>query len=118
MIRHRLRSLPAHAAVAVTAVAVAAVALIAAPRASAQGSVGGLGFGYPVGGGSVRTNATGGAFAEFDALTPTNPAALGGLSRTVITVAWATAPARSTNQRKALARVCCFMVKNLSWMSK
>ncbi|MDQ8161778.1 MAG: hypothetical protein P3C10_04245 [Gemmatimonadota bacterium] len=80
MIRHRLRSFAAH-----TVVALSAIALIAAPRAGAQGSVGGLGFGYPVGGGSVRTNATGGAFAEFDALTPTNPAALGGLSRTVIT---------------------------------
>ncbi len=59
--------------------------MLVSPSASAQGSISMQGFGYPVGGGSVRTNATGGAFAEFDALTPTNPAALGGLGRTVIT---------------------------------
>ena len=79
MIRTRLRSFVAPAAWALLA------AMAASQTAGAQGSISMLGFGYPVGGGSVRTNGTGGAFAEFDALTPTNPAALGGLGRTVIT---------------------------------
>ncbi len=76
MIRNRLRSF--------SALTIIALSAATADRATAQGSISGQGFGYPVGGGSVRTNGTGGAFAEFDALTPTNPAALGGLSRTVI----------------------------------
>lgn len=79
MIRLRLRSFTSPAALTLLA------AMAIASTASAQGSIGTQGFGYPVGGGSVRTNGTGGAFAEFDALTPTNPAALGGLGRTVIT---------------------------------
>jgi len=79
VIRTRLRSFVAPASWALFA------AMVVSPTASAQGSIGSQGFGYPVGGGSVRTNGTGGAFAEFDALTPTNPAALGGLARTVIT---------------------------------
>lgn len=53
--------------------------------AGAQGTLSGLGFGYPVGGTSTRTAATGGAFAEFDALSPVNPASLGGYQRTLIT---------------------------------
>jgi hypothetical protein len=56
-----------------------------ASTASAQGSLSGLGFGYPVGGTSTRGAATGGAFGEFDALSPLNPASLGGLQRTIIT---------------------------------
>lgn len=79
MIRIRLRSVVSPASLALLA------AIATAPTVRAQGSIGSQGFGYPVGGGSVRTNGTGGAFAEFDALTPTNPAALGGLGRTVIT---------------------------------
>jgi hypothetical protein len=78
VIRTRLRSIVPPAALALLA------AVMVAPTAGAQGSVGTQGFGYPVGGGSVRTKGTGGAFAEFDALTPTNPAALGGIIRTVI----------------------------------
>jgi len=54
-------------------------------QAAAQGSLSGLGFGYPVGGTSTRAAATGGAFGEFDALSPLNPASLGGLQRTIIT---------------------------------
>ncbi|QJR35285.1 hypothetical protein [Gemmatimonas groenlandica] len=77
MIRLRLRSFASPASLALLAAM--------ASTASAQGSIGSQGFGYPVGGGSIRTNGTGGAFAEFDALTPTNPAALGGIARTVIT---------------------------------
>ncbi|WP_373061516.1 hypothetical protein [Gemmatimonas sp.] len=79
MIRIRLRSFVSPASLALLA------AVVTVSTASAQSSIGMQGFGYPVGGGSVRTNGTGGAFAEFDALTPTNPAALGGLTRTVIT---------------------------------
>ena len=54
-------------------------------RASAQGTLSGLGFGYPVGGTSIRTAGTAGAFAEFDVLSPVNPASLGGLQRAFIT---------------------------------
>ncbi len=51
----------------------------------AQGTLGGLGFGYPVGGTSIRAGATGGAFGEFDPLSPLNPASLSVIARTVIT---------------------------------
>lgn len=51
----------------------------------AQGTLSGLGFGYPVGGTSTRSAATGGAFAEFDPLSPVNPASLGGFQRTLMT---------------------------------
>ena len=37
-----------------------------APSMQAQGTLSGLGFGYPVGGTSTRAAATGGAFGEFD----------------------------------------------------
>ena len=83
MIRLRLRSLVSPASIALLAATVA-VSSVTVSTVAAQGAIGMQGFGYPVGGGSVRTNGTGGAFAEFDALTPINPAALGGLSRTVI----------------------------------
>jgi hypothetical protein len=62
----------------------AAMATLAGTSANAQGTLSGLGFGYPVGGTSTRAAATGGAFAEFDPMSPINPASLGGLSRTVI----------------------------------
>ncbi len=62
----------------------AVMAILAGTNASAQGSLSGLGFGYPVGGTSTRAAATGGAFAEFDPMSPINPASLGGLSRTVL----------------------------------
>ena len=44
---------------------------------SAQGVLGGQGFGYPVNGHSARTAGTAGAMAPFDELTPLNPAAVG-----------------------------------------
>ncbi len=59
--------------------------LASATPLAAQGTLSGLGFGYPVGGVSTRATATGGAFGEFDLLSPMNPAALGSISRTVIT---------------------------------
>jgi hypothetical protein len=68
------------------AVVVGAVALSLTPasRIGAQGTLSGLGFGYPVGGTSTRVAGTAGAFGEFDAVTPLNPAAIGGLPRTLI----------------------------------
>ena len=42
------------------------------------------GFGYPMGGFSTRVAGTTGAFAEFDALTPQNPASLLGISRAAL----------------------------------
>ncbi|MBL0171452.1 MAG: hypothetical protein IPP90_12090 [Gemmatimonadaceae bacterium] len=61
------------------------LAVSLAPSLSAQGTLSGLGFGYPVGGLSTRAAATGGAFGEFDLLSPLNPASLSSISRTVIT---------------------------------
>ena len=108
MIRTRLRSLlPPVALVLIVAAAVV-------PIAAAQGTIGTQGFGYPVGGGSVRTNGAGGAFAEFDALTPTNPAALGGIGRTVITAQTEpelrTLTANGVSERSALQRVPLIML--------
>lgn len=53
---------------------------------AAQGSLSSVGFGYPVSNGSTRVNGTAGAFADFDALTPSNGAVLGGLQRIVLGV--------------------------------
>lgn len=64
----------------------AAFACISSASAGAQGTLSGLGFGYPVGGTSTRAAGTAGAFGQFDVLSPVNPAALGGLPRTLITV--------------------------------
>jgi hypothetical protein len=61
------------------------IACASANPIAAQGALSGLGFGYPVGGVSTRAAATGGAFGEFDVLSPLNPASLGGITRTVIT---------------------------------
>jgi hypothetical protein len=55
-----------------------------ATPAGAQGTLSGLGYGYPVGTQSVRVSGTAGAFGEFDAVSAINPAAIGGLSRTVL----------------------------------
>jgi len=64
--------------------ALVVAASFAARPARAQGTLGGLGFGYPVGSTSIRAGATGGAFGEFDPLSPLNPASLGGLTRPVL----------------------------------
>lgn len=50
----------------------------------AQGSLGALGFGYPVNGVSTRTSGTAGAFGDIDPLSPVNPASLGGTRQTVL----------------------------------
>lgn len=108
MIRTPLRSFISPVAL----VLIAATAVV--PAASAQGTIGTQGFGYPVGGGSVRTNGTGGAFAEFDALTPTNPAALGGIGRTVITAQaepeLRTLTANGVSEKSTLQRVPLIML--------
>jgi hypothetical protein len=56
-----------------------ALALLGLPAAGrAQGTLSTLGFGYPAGQISTRAAATGGAIAEFDPLSATNPAAISG----------------------------------------
>lgn len=67
-----------------TALAVASALLAGSATAGAQGTLGALGFGYPVNGVSTRAAGTAGALSEFDALTPINPSAIGGLTRTVL----------------------------------
>jgi hypothetical protein len=52
------------------------VALASAPDAVAQGNLSTFGFGYPPGQLSARSQATGGAIAEIDPVSPLNPAAL------------------------------------------
>ena len=53
------------------------VALVAAPvLARAQGTLSTQGFGYPTGGMSARSLGAGGAIAEFDPLSATNPASM------------------------------------------
>ncbi len=71
-----------------SAVATACAALLLGTSgvAQAQGTLSGLGFGYPVGGLSTRAAGTAGAFGEFDALSPINPSSIGGLARTVLSV--------------------------------
>jgi hypothetical protein len=55
----------------------AAIALVALPAlARAQGTLSTLGFGYPAGQISTRSAGTGGAIADFDPLSSTNPAAI------------------------------------------
>lgn len=90
------------------------LAVVPAARVSAQGSLSGLGFGYPVGGASTRTGATAGAFGEFDLLSPINPAALGSISRTVISAQtepeFRTLRAGSTRERTTAQRVPLLML--------
>ncbi|MEP6781624.1 MAG: hypothetical protein ABJC26_17120 [Gemmatimonadaceae bacterium] len=62
-------------------VGVAAVSVTFSANANAQGNISMLGFGYPTGGMSTRASGTSGALAEFDALTPQNPASLIRISR-------------------------------------
>lgn len=59
---------------------------LAAGALSAQGTLSSQGFGYPPGQISTRVLGTGGALAEFDPLTPLNPAALGSWGRSGIYV--------------------------------
>jgi hypothetical protein len=58
-----------------------AVMLLASSRATAQGTLGSQGFGYPPGQLSVFARSVGGAMAETDPLSPINPAALALLRR-------------------------------------
>ncbi len=95
----------------VTSSALAALLAIAgtAPVVESQGSLGGLGFGYPVGSTSIRAGATAGAFGEFDPLSPLNPAALGGLPRVVLSAQtepeFRTTRIGGTNEKSTAQRV-------------
>ena len=60
-----------------------AVAVISAP-AGAQGALSLQGLGYPAGGFSARAEGTGGGVADFDALSPVNPAALAGVGASAL----------------------------------
>ncbi|MDQ6611378.1 MAG: hypothetical protein M3Y64_03010 [Gemmatimonadota bacterium] len=60
--------------------------MTAATQLRAQGSISMQGFGYPLGGVSTRVSGTTGALAEFDALTPQNPAALTKIARSALAV--------------------------------
>lgn len=80
---HRLESFLSRPMRAIRAALVIA-ALVSPGALTAQGSLSTLGFGYPVGGMSTRVSGTAGAFGEIDALTPANPASVGGILRTVI----------------------------------
>lgn len=59
-------------------------AIVAPVTMRAQGTLGALGFGYPVNGMSTRASGTAGAFGDIDPLSPINPASLGGITRSVI----------------------------------
>jgi hypothetical protein len=75
---HRLRG----RALAPLAAAFAAGLAGAPARAGAQGSLSVQGFGYPTGQFSTRVLGTGGALAEYDPVSPLNPAALLEFGRT------------------------------------
>ncbi len=64
--------------------ALVALLLVAVPRAQAQGTLAGQGFGFAPGQLSTRALASGGAIAQFDPNSPINPAALASLTRTTI----------------------------------
>ncbi|GAC1686696.1 MAG: hypothetical protein NVS9B3_05140 [Gemmatimonadaceae bacterium] len=62
---------------------VLAVALLAS-TAVAQGTLSAQGLGYPLGQLSTRARGTAGAVAEFDALSPLNPASLSSIARSTL----------------------------------
>lgn len=66
---------------AIRAALVAGLSALAAIPALAQGSLSTQGFGYPTGQLGTRARATGGAIAEWDPISPVNPAALGEWTR-------------------------------------
>ncbi|MEP6765894.1 MAG: hypothetical protein ABJB66_16385, partial [Gemmatimonadaceae bacterium] len=68
------------------AVGASAFSLTLSANANAQGNISMQGFGYPMGGMSTRVSGTAGAFAEFDALTPQNPASLVRITRSLLAV--------------------------------
>ena len=84
--------------------------LVASGRSrSAQGTLSTLGFGYPAGQISTRALGTGGAIAEFDPLSPTNPAAIARVGGIALYIqvrarvsAQLTSAARSQNDDRAL----------------
>ena len=67
-------------------VAAVACSLVSFASLGAQGSISMQGFGYPLGGLSTRVSGTSGALAEFDDLTPQNPASLTKIARSIFAV--------------------------------
>lgn len=72
----------AHSSVGAIVVAVAAVLGVAPRTGAAQGSLAGQGYGYPPGALSTRALGSGGGLAEFDPVSPINPASLASYGRT------------------------------------
>ena len=65
--------------------AAALLLAVGAPAAlRAQGAIGNQGYGYPTGQLSTRTLGTGGGLAEFDPVSPLNPAALSYIRRATL----------------------------------
>ncbi len=73
---------PARWPLLLAALAAVASASLAPRRAAAQGALSVQGFGYPTGQLSTRALGTGGALAEFDPVSPVNPASLLEFNRT------------------------------------
>lgn len=73
-------------AIGTRALAIVSALVAAGAPLAAQGNISMQGFGYPVSGSSTRVSGTAGAFAQFDLVTPQNPAALTGLGRAAISV--------------------------------
>lgn len=67
----------------------ASAALVLPGVAGAQGTLSARGLGYPPGQLSTMARATAGGLAEFDALTPLNPAAIAGIAATSLTLHYA-----------------------------
>lgn len=86
MIRHRTHAIGARRQARRVAATVAVALAAIASHAGAQGSISMQGFGYPIGGLSTRASGTAGAIADFDLLTPRNPASLTGFQRSVLLI--------------------------------
>lgn len=67
----------------------ASAALVLPGVAGAQGTLSARGLGYPPGQLSTMARGTAGGLAEFDALTPLNPAAIAGIAATSLTIHYA-----------------------------
>lgn len=80
-----------------------------APHLHAQGTLSSQGFGYPPGGLSTRSLGTAGATGEFDLLSSRNPAALGDLGGTILSVQgqpeWRTLSIGGDSERSLVQRM-------------
>lgn len=93
---------------------VSVAALLLAGPLAAQGTLSTQGFGYPVGGTSIRASGTAASFGEFDLLSPINPASLASLRRSVITAQaepeYRTVKVGGSSEGSTLPRVPLLMV--------